>query len=295
MSKRLFKIWFHLKFLVKNRKKLYRESCKYLELNNVLKENSIDTYFQPILCLESGNTVGFEILNRPLKTTAFPNTEEFYDFIGKSGEVFSFEKFLRRLSFKRYSDQVHQQPIHKPKMIFINVHPQVLADPSYKTGETLEILAKHRFSPEQIVLELTEKEAVTDYDQFIKVIEHYKSQGFRIALDDAGTGYNSLKTILYVKPDFIKLDKSLIRNIHKQMTQHHLVKLLLDYADKSGTKVIAEGIETIEELFHLQQMGVHIGQGYQLGKPMPTLLDGLLPQYGLKNVSLLKSKLKTVK
>jgi len=290
MSKGLSRIFYHLTFLIKNRKKLYKESCKQLALKNVLQESSIESYFQPILCLRTGQTIGFEVLNRPLQTTAFPSTEEFYDFIGKSGEVFSVEKFLRGLSFKRYAGQVDLQPHHQHKMIFINVHPQVLADPSYKTGETLEILAKHNFSPKQIVLELTEKEAVSDYEQFIKVIQHYKQQGFRIALDDAGTGYNSLKTILYVKPDYIKLDKSLIRDIHTQITQQHLVKLLVDYAHMSGTKVIAEGIETINELVHLQNIGVHIGQGYHLGKPVPTLSNGSLHQYGLRNVSILNSR-----
>lgn len=294
MSNSLSKLLHYLTFLKKHGKKLYNESNKYWALRYALNEHSIETYFQPILCLRTGQTLGFEILNRPVNINAFTNTEEFYDFVGKSGEVFSIETFIRRISFKRIADQVSAEPFYNKKMIFINVHPQVLADPSYRTGETLEILTKYNFKPEQIVLELTEKEAVTDYPQFVKVIQHYKQQGFRIALDDAGTGYNSLKTILYVKPDFIKLDKSLIRGIHSQITQQHLVKLLLDYAYNSGTKVIAEGIETNDELIYLQKAGVHIGQGYHLGKPLGTLLNGSLPQYGLQNVSLLKTKLKTV-
>ncbi|MFZ3588880.1 EAL domain-containing protein [Bacillus sp. DJP31] len=76
----------------------------------------------------------------------------------------------------------------------------------------MELLDKYNFLPSRIVLELTEKEAVIDYNRFEDIIDNYRRQGFRVAVDDAGTGYNSLKTLVYLKPEFI--DKSLIRNIH---------------------------------------------------------------------------------
>ncbi len=138
-------------------------------------------------------------------------------------------------------------------------------------------MAKYNLSPNQIVLELIEKEAVIDYNQFEKIIENYRQQGFRIAVDDAGTGYNSLKTLVYLKPEFIKIDKSLIRNINNQPAKQHLVELLLEFAVQSNTDVIVEGIETLTELSFLQNLDVQLGQGYALGKPTPTLNNGYLP------------------
>ncbi|MCM2535999.1 EAL domain-containing protein [Neobacillus pocheonensis] len=116
-----------------------------------------------------------------------------------------------------------------------------------------------------------------DYNLFKKMIEHYRRQGFRIAVDDAGTGYNSLKTLIYLKPEFIKIDKALIRNIEQNPSQQHLVELLLEFALQSETVVIAEGIETLAELRFLKNLGVHMGQGYAIGKPMPILKHGRLP------------------
>ena len=104
-----------------------------------------------------------------------------------------------------------------------------MGDPTLSEWHHLDLLAKHNLSPFQIILELTEKEAILNYNQFESIIDHYRQQGFRVALDDVGAGYNSLQTLIKVKPEFIKLDKSLIRNIDKHPEQQRLVELLLDF------------------------------------------------------------------
>ena len=82
-----------------------------------------------------------------------------------------------------------------------------------------------------------------------RAIEHYQQQGFRIAIDDAGTGYNSLQTLVRVKPEFIKLDKSLIRNIDKHPKQQYLVELLLEFALQSDTSIIARELRPFRKLY----------------------------------------------
>jgi EAL domain-containing protein (putative c-di-GMP-specific phosphodiesterase class I) len=266
-----------IRYLNANKDRFLNEFKKSKELHLLLNAEKIKTFFQPILSLQEGCTYGFEILNRPQSTELFPTTEKFYDFIGRSRDVFIIEQFFRNLSLERYSEQEKKTHGHRNDLVFLNIQPQVLADPAYQSGKTLELLEKYNLSPDQIVLELTEKEAVTDYKQFENIIDHYRKQGFRIAVDDAGTGYNSLKTLLYLKPEFIKIDKSLIRNIAENTTQQYLVELLLEFAIQSGTKVIAEGIETLVELRFLQDLGVQMGQGYALGKPLQELMKGKLP------------------
>jgi EAL domain-containing protein (putative c-di-GMP-specific phosphodiesterase class I) len=256
---------------------LFQEFLKKEELKKLMFSEKVKSVFQPIVFLEEGQTVGFEILNRPQTTPLFPTTEKFYDYVGRTRNVVTFEHFLRDLSLERYSEQIRISECHNDKLVFLNIQPQVLADPKYKSGQTLELLAKHNLSPSQIVLELTEKEAVLDYNQFERIIDHYRQQGFRIAVDDAGTGYNSLKTLVYLKPEFIKIDKSLIRNIGDHPAQKHLVGLLMEFARQSETRIIAEGIETISELRFLQNLGIHMGQGYALGRPNAMLVNGKLP------------------
>lgn len=229
--------------------------------------------------MDEGETIGFEVLNRPKSTIHFPTTEDFYSYIGKSNNVFKIEGFLRNLSLKRYAEQAIKAENHEDGLIFLNIQPQVLMDSSYRSGTTLDLLAKYGLSPDRIVLELTEKEAVTDYKSFEKIIDNYRKQGFRIAIDDAGTGYNSLKTIISLKPEFIKIDKFLIRDIHIQPAQQQLVELLLDFSAQSNTFMVAEGIENDQELHFLKKLGVHFGQGYALGRPSPELKRGIVEAY----------------
>jgi EAL domain-containing protein (putative c-di-GMP-specific phosphodiesterase class I) len=256
---------------------LYDEFNKQKELQELMQTDKVQTLFQPILSLQKGSTIGFEVLNRPQKTKTFPTTEHFYDFVGKSSEVFKIERFLRNLSFERFAEQASTSSEHMNHLVFVNIQSQILGDPTYQSGITLDLLGKHNLSPFQIILELTEKEAVLNYNQFENIIDHYRQQGFRIALDDVGTGYNSLQTLIRVKPEFIKLDKSLIRNIDKHPEQQCLVELLLDFALQVDTSIIAEGIETLSELKILKDIGIHMGQGYALGKPKTELCNGQFP------------------
>ncbi len=266
-----------MRFLNSNRKLLYQEFNKHEELLNVVQKRRMETFFQPILSLTNGATIGYEILNRPEPTKSFPTTDSFYDYVGESNHVFMVESFIRNLSLERYHEQVKQREENHHNFIFLNIHPLVLADPNYKEGITINLLAKHNISPTQVVLELTEKKAGINYSQFVKLVEHYREQGFRIAVDDAGTGYNSLQTLLYLNPEFIKVDRSLIQNIEQIPDKQYLVELILDFAKKSSTKVIAEGIETVSEYTFLQEMGVDMGQGYAIGKPFGTLNKGIVP------------------
>lgn len=266
-----------ISYLKKNQRVLFEESKKDVEIKQLMQHENFQTAFQPILTLAEGETIGFEVLNRPNSTPIFPTTEEFYTYIGKSNNVFRIEGFLRNLSLKKYAEQLNQTSSHEGGLLFLNIQPQVLTDRSYRSGTTLDLLKKYKLSPDQVVLELTEKEAVMDYGEFEKTIDNYRQQGFRIAVDDAGTGYNSLKTIISLKPEFIKLDKSLIRDIHIEPAQQQLVSLLLEFSAQSNTKIIAEGIESCLELSFLKELGIHFGQGYALGRPKPELVKGRAP------------------
>ncbi|OMF25972.1 EAL domain-containing protein [Paenibacillus sp. FSL H8-0259] len=251
-----------------------RELGRLSVLLDIMDKEMLDTYFQPILHLRSGTTIGHEVLNRPPSSPQFPSTEHFYDFAGRTEQMFRFEQYCRRMSLSRYMERLPEADAAGDKLVFVNVHPGVLNDSRHKSGETLTLLKELGLAPERVVFELTERQAVQDYIGFEKVLSHYREQGFRIAVDDAGSGYNSLKTLVYLKPEFIKLDKSLIRGIHSSREQQELLELVREYAERSSTRVIAEGIETAHELLFLQMAGVEFGQGYALGRPAH------LPEHG---------------
>jgi EAL domain-containing protein (putative c-di-GMP-specific phosphodiesterase class I) len=287
MESQIHNFYSYIKYL-NNRRKIDILHYKRLkELQRIVKNNALNTFFQPILKLNTGETIGYEALNRPAVTDHFPNTEMFYEFVGQSNQVFFFECFCRNISFKRYIDRLNGNLQKENSLLFINIHPHVMLDSNYHCGETLQLLSELGIEPNQVVFELTEKSAVTDFPLFEKVLSNYRSQGFRIAIDDVGFGYNSLKTLIYLKPEFIKLDKALIQNIDQKIEQQQLVKLIVEYAKLSSTEIIAEGIERLEDLEYIVAQGVHYGQGYALGKPHQELKRGSIPQYMLEKGKIL--------
>ncbi|WP_155592610.1 EAL domain-containing protein [Lysinibacillus cavernae] len=236
-------------------------------LKQIIQHNDLHTYFQPIVDLQSKQTVGFEALNRPVPSTLFNSVDQFYEFVGQTDCVFLFECFCRNISLQRFKERLHKGLVDKNFLVFLNIHPNVLLDKKYHSGETLQLLKELGIKPQQVVFELTERSAVIDFVEFERVLSHYRSQGYRIAVDDVGSGYNSLKTLIYLKPEFIKLDRSLIQFIDQNSEQQQLVTLLMKYAEQADTKIIAEGIERQEELVYLHSIGIHYAQGYAIGKP----------------------------
>lgn len=259
----------------------YQDDLLYLkrikELENIIHHNKLNTYFQPIINFQTEETFGFEALNRPISSELFPTTDQFYDFVGKTDLVFKFERFCRNLSIKRFFEKKQQNFQQKQFVLFLNIHPLVLLDRNYNTGETRQLLNELNLTPENVVLELTERSAVTDFHEFERVLSHYRNQGYRIAIDDVGSGYNSLKTLVYLKPEFVKLDRTLIQNIDKVQPSQQILSLICNFAEQSSTKIIAEGIERVEEIKFLQKMGVHYGQGYLIGKPNREIQLGKIP------------------
>lgn len=254
---------------------------KSRELHRIVQGRKLSTFFQPILNLQDGSCLGYEVLNRPPVSNRFPDTEAFYDYIGRTDRVFEFERYCRETSFERF--EAARRRLRLPgedsdEVVFINVHPMVLADAAYRAGETVRLLRRLGLPPERVVFELTEKQAVSDYAEFERVLSNYRAQGFRIAVDDAGSGYNSLQTIVNLKPEFIKLDKSLIRDLHKHEDRQRMVKLLQEFAAGSGTSIIAEGIENRAEAELLRREGIEYGQGYALGRPDPDLKPARFPR-----------------
>jgi EAL domain-containing protein (putative c-di-GMP-specific phosphodiesterase class I) len=262
----------YINFALKKRKSGIEDLWRYNELIKIMKNNRLSTFFQPIIDLKSGETIGYEALNRPPFSRLFPSTDLFYDFIGGTNLVFLFELFCRNTSLKNFSTNIKAVPSEREKLLFMNIHSEVLIDTNYRPGETIQLLQEFNLKPSQIVFELTEKKAVDDFAMFEKVLKNYRTQGFRIAIDDAGTGYNSLKTLVHFRPEFIKLDRSLIHNIVHNEAQQKMVSLLLNFAMESNTSVIAEGIEHDEDLDYLKKEGMHFGQGYALGRPSPIIL-----------------------
>src|SRR5690606_36082196 len=152
------------RFLLKS--KIIRHLSRSLALKKIIAQEAMNTYFQPIYDVNNNTTFGFEALNRPVALQLFQTADIFYEFVGRSDKVFLFECFCRNLSLVRYHKKWLNYNKTKDFTLFINIHPNVLLDKNYHSGETRALLEKLNISPEQVVFELTERSAVGDFEEF---------------------------------------------------------------------------------------------------------------------------------
>jgi EAL domain-containing protein (putative c-di-GMP-specific phosphodiesterase class I) len=127
------------------------------------------------------------------------------------------------------------------------------------------------------VLEITEHAAIRCYPDVLTAMQPLRDKGLRIAVDDAGAGYSSFRHILTLSPDIIKLDMSIVRNIDSDRSRKALAAALMGFARATGSKVVAEGVETLSELSVLRELGVDKAQGHLLAKPTPLDVAAALP------------------
>jgi EAL domain-containing protein (putative c-di-GMP-specific phosphodiesterase class I) len=152
-------------------------------------------------------------------------------------------------------------------LLSINFMPNAVYRPELCIRTTLAAADSSGFPVERIIFEITEGEKVEDHPHLRAIIAEYKQRGFRTAIDDFGAGYAGLNLLAEIQTDFIKLDMALIRNIDKDRGRRAIVKGILQVCRELGIEVIAEGIETYDELRVLQDFGVELFQGYHFARP----------------------------
>lgn len=149
----------------------------------------------------------------------------------------------------------------------INFLPNAVYQPEACIRTTLRAAEKYNFPIEKIIFEVTENENITDKTHIKKILESYKKQGFKTAIDDFGAGYSGLNLLADFQPDIIKIDMELIRNIHKNRAKQVISRSIVALCKDLNIQVIAEGIECIEGLQALQETGINLFQGYLFAKP----------------------------
>jgi len=225
------------------------------EITGVLERNELTVYAQPIYNLSSMAIVGYELLARQTNNPDF-SPEVFFDDAEQLG--------LTSMVGLRLLEQAQQALVSLPSesYIAINVTPAFIMDFDFLDWFTPE-------DSRRIVLELTEHHKISDYIAMKRRLQPLKDAGMRLAIDDAGAGYASMRHILQLRPDVIKLDMSLIRDIHLQPEHQSLLAALQVFARTQGYSVVAEGIEVAEELSFLRTAAVCCGQGFHLMRPQP--------------------------
>jgi EAL domain-containing protein (putative c-di-GMP-specific phosphodiesterase class I) len=228
-------------------------------IQQVLKEGLITMVFQPIVDLQTGEVRGVESLAR---LTAEPRRSPDLWFIEATNVGLGVDLELRAIS-----DALLQLDMLPPTVYMsVNASPATAAAPVL--AQVLEKLPLDR-----VVLEVTEHDAVTDYEALIDSLKDLRARGLRLAVDDMGSGYANLRHILRLAPDIIKLDVELTKGIDQDTPKRALASSFANFAREIGAKIVAEGLETKPEYETLKELGVHLGQGYYLARPGPLPLE----------------------
>lgn len=233
-------------------------------LDYIISHKKIKTVFQPIISLRDGNILGHEALSRITCDSEIINPNMLFDVAGEYNRLWDLELLCRTTALEAAFK--FMIPPYSKKL-FINVNPNTMHDDNFKKGFTKDFLLQYGITPNNVIFEITERNVITDIVGFRATIDHYKSQDYNIAIDDAGAGYSGLNLISDVNPNYIKLDMKLIRGIDADTLKFALVKGMVELSKVSNIFLIAEGIETYEELETLVNLGVQFGQGYFIQKP----------------------------
>jgi EAL domain-containing protein (putative c-di-GMP-specific phosphodiesterase class I)/CheY-like chemotaxis protein len=220
---------------------------------------SIHMVYQPIFSNSTGGVVAHEALMRS-GDPRLPTPLHLLDAAAATGRLHHLDRAVRAL--------VARDILAAPGdvIVFVNLSPESLDDPAlYSPDEPLLETAS------RVVFEVTERAAVSNADSTQRRIRALRDSGFRIALDDLGAGYAGLTSFASLKPDIVKFDLELVRDVHRSHTRTRLLASMIELCHELDITALAEGIETPAELERLTSLGCDLSQGYLLGKPGPLL------------------------
>lgn len=238
-------------------------------LRGLLRQRQLHPIFQPIIDTLSGQIIGHEALIRGPAGHALEYPNDIFRVAQQHQLLSELEISCREAAFNRF----HQSGMSD--YLFLNINPNVLREHGHPQGCTLAMAKQLGISAKRVVIELSEKYPVDDPGILKVAIQRYRDAGFLIAIDDLGSGYSGLQLWSELRPDYVKIDRYFIANIHRDAVKREFVQSILGLARAMHAKVIAEGIESIEELRQLQQLGIHICQGFLLGRPQSEPLVSL--------------------
>lgn len=219
----------------------------------IATSGAINVALQPVVDLKTGGTVGYEALARFPSTPTLSPEVWFAD-----AEATGLGRQLEWAAARAALEQLDALP--GGAFLAINTSPAVAIDRCLRE-------AMRGRPHERIVLEMTEHAPVDDYDDFERRLDRRRGEGVRLAVDDVGAGFASLRHILRLRPSLIKLDISLVRGIDRDPLRQSLARSMVEFARSLEADVLAEGIESAEELEQVERLGIRYGQGFLLGRP----------------------------
>ena len=230
---------------------------------DVVLERQVTSVYEPIVAVESKTVHGYEALARGPVGTDLHSPLALFGMAEEENLVFELDCLCRASGLKGAVG------LPSGTKLFLNIRPTTLHDPNFRAERLIETLHECELSPSDVVFEVSEQESISNFEAFKEMRDEYRGLGFEFALDDTGAGYAGLETLIEMSPDYIKVDRAFVSGIDVDPVRKTMLAALQTVAEKTGGRLIAEGLDTLEELETLSELSIPFGQGWLFGKPTP--------------------------
>lgn len=229
-------------------------------LEQVLERRLIRSAYQPIVCFDTGDVIGHEALLRPASASADASVEDLFAAAQKLGYSRDLDWVSRRAALEGAAD------LSDGTLLFVNVSARALLDPVHDSDQMLMLLRWTGRSPDDVVLEISEREVIRNLARLRAVLAEYRRHGFRFALDDVGEGHSTLEVLEAADAEFIKVARRLTEHADEPSAAA-AVLAVVTFALTSGAALIAEGVSDLSMVEAMREFGIRYGQGFALGRP----------------------------
>ena len=240
----------------------------------------LDYAFQPVVNSFTGDVFGYEALLRSYRECGYESIFSLLDDAFNDKVLYALDLELRRKAISKFQSTRGMEN----KCLFYNLDNRVLEMPDYHPGNTDELLRELDIKKSNLIFEISERHEFNPYSNASEILKDYKEQNFRIAIDDYGSGYSGLQLLYHSNPDIIKIDRFFIEGIQDDPKKKLFAENIVNMSHLMGIKVVAEGIETSQELNFCRLIGCDFLQGYHIARP-ETDISRLLDSYPIDRES----------
>ncbi|MBA3026139.1 MAG: EAL domain-containing protein [Sulfurimonas sp.] len=244
-------------------------------INDLINEKNIEIYLQPIVSIKDKKIFAYEALTRATDRYGEAISPLYlFDQAKKENLSCKLDEYVRELALLKFQEYYQQD---KSVLLFLNFESSVIENE--QDNSFVPTVYKYNIPPANIVIEVKE-DRIKDSHILKKFIDKYKKHGFVIAIDDFGTGYSSFDRLEFIKPDIVKVDRSLIYNVHNNFVNSEILSAISNMCHKIGAIVLAEGVEHKDEILSCVQKEIDIFQGFWFCKPQNSINAALIAQIG---------------
>jgi EAL domain-containing protein (putative c-di-GMP-specific phosphodiesterase class I) len=232
-------------------------------LQDIILGDGLSTVSQPIVDLGTGEIFAYEALTRGPRGTSLESPATLFAIADEVDLTVELDRACFRGALR---SAMTLEPVHR---LFVNLLPMSFYDAAFIEVEVGNLLSAAGLTPANIVFEITERLAIENFTSFKRALAAYTAMGFGVAIDDVGTRHSNLETVMSLRPHFIKISDVLVRGIARSTVKREMLRSLRHIAETIDAVMIAEGIENIEDVIALRDLGLRYGQGYYMARPGP--------------------------